>query len=117
MTPREVAESYWRAECERDVEKVLEHYHADAVFCPPGQRLVGHEQIRTFYEESVARFPGLEVEIVGEVRDDDRAALEWSACLIHPDGTRHHALGVNVVEIDGDRFRSVRAYFNPTDFG
>ena len=33
-TPREVAESYWRAEESRNVERVLAHFHPDATFHP-----------------------------------------------------------------------------------
>ena len=55
-TPREVAESYWRAEAERDVEKVRQHYHPDAVFLPPGERLEGWDQTRPWYEGTYERF-------------------------------------------------------------
>ena len=47
-TPRQIAESYWKAECERDTAKVLSHYNEDATFCPPGQCLNGHAEIATF---------------------------------------------------------------------
>ena len=72
-TPREIAESYWKAECARDTAAVLSHYHQDAVFCPPGQELKGHEQIATFYDASGESFPGLKVEILHEVRNGDES--------------------------------------------
>src|SRR5687767_4130329 len=67
-TPRQVAESYWRAECAHDIEAVGQHYHPDAVFMPPGERLAGWPNIRKWYEEAFRLFPGVEVDIVHEVR-------------------------------------------------
>jgi ketosteroid isomerase-like protein len=29
-TPREVSESYWAADCRRDIDAVMEHYLPDA---------------------------------------------------------------------------------------
>jgi ketosteroid isomerase-like protein len=112
-TPRQVAESYWRAECQRDLEKVRQHYHPDAIFCPPGQRLIGWDAIKTYYEDSINSYPGLEVEIAHEVACGSEAALEWRAVLIDHDGVRHPLIGVNVVRVEEGRFREVHAYFDP----
>lgn len=113
-TPRAVAESYWRVECDRDVEAVLAHYHEDAVMHPPGQILRGHDEIRTFYEDSVRRFPGLEVTILHEISVGDEAALEWDAVLIDHAGVRHPLKGVNIIKVEDGRFRYVHAYFDPS---
>lgn len=113
-TPREIAESYWNAECARDLDAVLEHYHPDAVVHPPhGPPLRGREQISTFYVDEMRDYPGLEVNIVHEVADGDEAALEWEAVLTDHDGVRHPFCGVNIVRTDGAMFTSVRAYFDP----
>ncbi len=113
-TPRAVAESYWKKECERDLDSVLEHYEADAVVYPPaGPPFVGREQIAGFYRDEMADYPGLEVEIVHEVRNGDEAALEWEAVLIDHAGTRHPFRGVNIVKVRNGRFEWVRAYFDP----
>jgi ketosteroid isomerase-like protein len=111
-SPREVAESYWAAEVERDVDKVLAHYHSDAVFVPNGQRLVGHAEIRTFYEDSCRRFPILEVEIARETPGGDTTALEWQAALTDHQGRRVPFSGLNLIEVKQGRFREVRAYFD-----
>ncbi len=113
-SPREVAESYWEAECTRDVEAVLAHYHHDAIMQPPGQYLVGHEQIRLFYEDSVKRFAGLEVKIVHEVRNGNDSAIEWDAVLIDYQGVRHPLKGVNIIRVEDGKFRYVHAYFDPS---
>lgn len=117
-TPREVAESYWRAECERDLEAVLEHYHTDAVVQPPsGPSLRGREEIATFYADEIRDYPGLEVQIVHEVSNGDEASLEWEAVLTDHQGRRHRFRGVNVVRTRDGMFEWVRAYFDPTAVG
>jgi len=114
-SPRAVAESYWRVECARDLEKVGQHYHPDAVFNPPGQRLVGWENIRNWYAASFKQFPGLEVEIVHEVTMSNESALEWRAVLIDPAGQRNSLVGVNIVRVEDGRFREVRSYFDSSE--
>jgi ketosteroid isomerase-like protein len=109
---REVAQSYWAAEVERNVEKVLAHYHPDAVFIPNGRRLSGHTEIRTFYEDSCRRFPVLEVEIVRQTGGGEVTALEWSAAVTDHDGCRVPFVGVNLVTVEEGRFREVQAYFD-----
>ncbi|MCC6793264.1 MAG: nuclear transport factor 2 family protein [Thermomicrobiales bacterium] len=115
-TPREVAESYWRAECRRDMDAILAHYHPDAEFRPAGAMLRGHDEIRTFYQDSIDRFPGLECTILHEVSHGNEASLEWQALLIDHDGVRHPLVGVNVVRVSGGKFVSVHAYFDQSTF-
>lgn len=111
---REVAESYWAAECRRDLDAVLDHYHVDAVVHPPsGAPLVGREQIATFYADEMAEYPGLEVRIVHEVSNGAEASLEWEAVLVDHAGRRHPFRGVNVVRVRDGRFEWARAYFDP----
>jgi ketosteroid isomerase-like protein len=113
-TPRQIAESYWRAECAHDIPAILTHYHADAAFVPPrGERLIGHDQIRTFYEESFRRFVGLEVSIVHEISNDDEAALEWEAVFTDAAGKRYTLNGINVIRVSEGKFEEVRCYFDP----
>jgi ketosteroid isomerase-like protein len=109
---RIVAESYWDAECARDTDKVLEHYNSDARFTAPGWDLVGHDEIRRYYETSGARFPGLEVTVVSDFADGDVGAVEWDAILIDPEGTRHPLQGVNLITLRDGKFQEVRAYFD-----
>ncbi|MBN9307537.1 MAG: hypothetical protein BGO82_06420 [Devosia sp. 67-54] len=113
-SPREIAESYWRAECAHDIPAILAHYHQNAVFVPPrGDRLVGHERIRTFYEESFRRFVGLEVEIVHEISRGNEAALEWRAVFTDAAGKRYPLDGINVIRVSAGKFEEVRCYFDP----
>ncbi len=114
LTPREVSESYWAAECRRDVDAVMAHYHVDGTYEAPDGLRIGHEDIRKAYADSVRAYPGLEVKIVREFSGmPDSAALEFDAVLIDPDGRRLRVRGVNVVVVRDGRFVSVRSYEDP----
>ena len=49
---REVAESYWAAECRRDIDGVMTHYHEDATYQDGAGLLRGQAAIRQYYEAS-----------------------------------------------------------------
>lgn len=113
-TPREVSESYWAAECRRDLDGVMAHYHPDATYEGPDGLRRGHDEIRMAYEESARQYPGLEVRIVREFPGDaSSSAIEFDAVLVDPAGRRHRVRGVNVVAVRDGRFESVRSYEDP----
>lgn len=111
-TPRQVAESYWHAEAERNVEKVGQHYHADAIFMPPGERLVGWDNIRKWYEATYRKLHRVKVDIVHEITQGNEASLEWQATLTDDTGKLLTPIGVNIVRVEDGKFREVRAYFD-----
>ena len=114
LTPREVSESYWAAECRRDIDGVMAHYQPDGTYEGPDGLRRGHPAIRKAYEDSARDYPGLEVRIVGEfTQRADRSALEFDAVLIDPDGKRFRVRGVNVVVVRDGKFVSVRSYEDP----
>ena len=109
--PRDVSESYWAAECRRDIDAVMAHYLPDASYEDAGGRRVGTAAVRQAYEDSARAYPGLEVRIVREFTfNDDCGALEFDAVLIDPAGTRFRVRGVNVVVLRDGKFVSVRSY-------
>jgi ketosteroid isomerase-like protein len=109
--PRDVSESYWAAECRRDIDAVMAHYQPDASYEDASGRRVGSAAIRRAYEESARAYPGLEVRIVREFTlDEECGALEYDAVLIDPAGARLRVRGVNVVTLRDGKFTSVRSY-------
>ena len=113
-SPREVSESYWAAECRRDIEAVMTHYHPDATYEDAAGLRRGHAEIRRAYEDSAAAYPGLEVTIVREYGSGpDRSGLEFDAVLIDSAGRRFRVRGVNVVVVRDGKFVSVRSYEDP----
>ncbi len=110
-TPREVSESYWAAECRRDIDGVMAHYQADASYEDSGGRRQGQAAIRQAYEDSALAYPGLEVRIAREFTlTAECGALEFDAVLIDPAGQRFRVRGVNVVVLRDGKFVSVRSY-------
>lgn len=110
-TAEEISRAYWQAEMAHDVDKVMSFYRPDATFIAPGVSLKGTE-IRDFYIELFKAFPKLE-HIVKQVMGNDKlACLEWAATLTDHEGRRRSFTGVNLAEIDGEQFISVRAYFD-----
>ena len=113
-TPREVAESYWAAECRRDIEAVMAHYREDATYQDAGGLLRGQTEIRTFYEQSMRDYPGLEVTILREFSGSpDTAALEVYAVLIDHDGRRFRIRGLNALTVRDGKILSLRCYEDP----
>ncbi len=113
-TPRDVSESYWAAECRRDIDAVMAHYHDDATYQDAGGLLRGHAEIRTFYEASARDYPGLEVTILREFPGSpDASALEVYAVLIDHGGRRFEIRGLNVMTVRDGKFPSVRCYEDP----
>jgi len=113
-TPREVSESYWAAECRRDIDAVMAHYHPDATYQDAGGLLRGHAEIRGFYEASARDYPGLEVTILREfIGTEDVSALEVYAVLIDRAGRRFEIRGLNAMTVRDGKFTSVRCYEDP----
>ena len=75
-----LAREYWTAEESRDINSILSFFSADARWTgPDGVTLVGHDQIRTFYENSAAAYPGLSVEVMRSYGDKYEGTVEWCA--------------------------------------
>jgi ketosteroid isomerase-like protein len=113
-TPREVSESYWAAECRRDIDAVMAHYLPDATYQDGAGRLVGHAEIRGFYESSIADYPGLEVTILREfVGSPDTSAFEVHAVLTDHDDQRFVIEGLIAITVRDGRMASIRCYEDP----
>jgi ketosteroid isomerase-like protein len=113
-TPREVAESYWAAECRRDIDAVMDHYQEDAWYQDAGGLLRGHPEIRGFYEGSARDYPGLEVAILREfVGAPDTSAFEVYAVLTDHDGRPFEIRGLNALTVRDGKIASLRCYEDP----
>ncbi len=113
-TPLEVSESYWAAECRRDIDGVMDHYHPDGTYEGADGLRRGQAEVRAAYEASARDYPGLEVRIVREFAGTpDCSAIEFDATLIDPAGRRFRVRGVNVVVVRDGKFVSARSYEDP----
>jgi ketosteroid isomerase-like protein len=109
-TPREVSESYWAAECGRDLDAVMAHYNENGTYEGPDGLREDDTAIRSMYAEHMRLYPGLEVHITREFPAGDWAALEFDAVFVDTDRKRYRVRGVNVVHVRDDKFVSVRSY-------
>ena len=108
-----LARAYWTAEESRDIKVILSFFSEDARWTgPDGVTLVGHDQIRTFYENSSAAYPGLSVEVMRSYGDKHEGTVEWCAKLTAPDGRVLDLSGVNIMKRKKDKFTHLTAYFN-----
>jgi ketosteroid isomerase-like protein len=109
---RDLQESAWDAECRRDLDALLGHFHPDATFHPaggPAQK--GHAAIRAMTEEFYRAYPELEIDILGEWgRGESSAVFEFRARLVDTAGARSTLEGVCLVEIEDGAFTAVRYY-------
>ncbi len=108
---RDVSESYWEAECRRDLDAIVAHYLPDATFEDSGGVRKGHAELRETYEGFARDFPLLEVEIVHEyIGGTDTSGFEYDALLTDSSGKRFRIRGVNIVVVRDGKFASVRSY-------
>lgn len=108
-----LARKYWTAEESRDINSILSFFSDDAQWIgPDGVTLTGHDEIRTFYENSAAAYPGLTVEVMRSYGDEHEGAVEWSAVLTASDGTVLNLSGVNIMKRKDAKFTHLYAYFN-----
>jgi ketosteroid isomerase-like protein len=113
-TPREVSESYWAAECRRDIDAVMTHYQPDATYRDGAGLLVGHSAIRGFYEGSAKDFPGLEVAILREFTESaNSSAFEVHAVLTDHDGRRSVIEGLVAITVRDGKIATIRCYEDP----
>lgn len=113
-TVRHIAELYWQAEESRGMEAILNFYHSDAELVVPGMgRLVGHSEIRRFYEPSIKRFPSLKVGITRGIEHAEVGAFEWEAIFTDHGGQVTISRGANIVAIKDGKFQSVHVYYAP----
>jgi ketosteroid isomerase-like protein len=109
---RDLQAAVWDAECRHDLDGLLSHFHHDATFHASGKPVMrGHDGIRAMTEDFFRDFPELEVDILGEWGNGETSAvIEFRARMKDPDGNRFALQGVNVIEIENGKFKTVRSY-------
>jgi ketosteroid isomerase-like protein len=110
VRPGDVMRFYWAAECRRDLDGVLSHYAPDGVLRDPTGVYRGRAEIATYYAASMREFPSLDIRVVDEVADGDRAALEFEARLGGADGTGILVRGLSLVKLRDGLLESVHCY-------
>ena len=109
---RDLQDAAWEAECGHDLDGLMAYFTDDATFHQSnGEMYRGQDEIRAMTEQFYAEYPGCETEILREFGDGETsAALEFRATLTDPDGKVSVLYGVQLIEVEDDKFKSVRGY-------
>jgi len=120
------ARSYFGALSGRNPEAMAAHWSPDGVAdIVPLVVLRGPEQIKGFFRELFAAFPGLETTVTRVVADDKHAVVEWrmsgtfsggSFQGIEPTGRPVDLRGLDILEIRDDQILGNTAYYDGAAF-
>lgn len=116
MKKLDIIKSYWKAEGEKDLEKILTHFTEQASFSSPTMELKGKENIKEFYQGMIDNFKKIDVVPSHFLEQGNEIAVEYSCKLVKPDGREGVARGFNLFEISDNKIEKIRCYFNPNDF-
>jgi ketosteroid isomerase-like protein len=111
-TPAQAMRNYFAMEMTRNLDLIMATYSCEAVFTTPGTVMRGWDEIRPFYEDSVARFEHLDVQIPISFSDGENGVAEWSAKLTSYDGEELLLSGVNVARVVDGLIVDVRSYYD-----
>jgi steroid delta-isomerase-like uncharacterized protein len=119
----EVASSYFEAVADRDIERMLEHWHPDG-----GGYIHGMIDVKVpdtyhgWFADLFKAFPDWKFEVLDIVADDEKAAVRWraSGTFTGPvkfegmtaNGARVESEGCDVLTIRDGRIASIYAYTN-----
>lgn len=109
---RQLQESAWAAECRHDLDALMEHFTPDATFHATGSYAKrGHDKIRELTEDFLREFPQVEVEVLSDYGNGETsAAIEFRATVVNTAGETFVIQGVQLVEVENGKFKSVRGY-------
>jgi limonene-1,2-epoxide hydrolase len=113
MRPVEVAARWIRALNEHDLDAAVGCFHPqyrDQAPARRGEAVEGREQVRAIEASLFRDVADLRAELVSAVEDRNTVWMEWRMWGTRPDGTPMEFVGVNIFEVDEDRFRSGRIY-------
>jgi steroid delta-isomerase-like uncharacterized protein len=122
----EHARSYFEALAGRNPDAMASHWSSDGVNeIVPLTVLRGPEQIKDFFRELFAAFPGVETTVTRVVADDKQAAVEWRMAAtfsggsfqgIEPTGRHVELRGLDLLEIKEQEILSNTAYYDGAEF-
>jgi len=108
-----------RLEEAQDVEPIASLYSEGADISNPVTRHEhsGPDGAREFWSSYRGTFEEIESDFHHVLEDGDTAILEWTSRGRAADGSEIRYSGVSVLEWEGDRIQSFRAYFDSRNLG
>lgn len=117
---RPVAERFMRAlqafEADGRPEPLVELFADDAELSNLTHAERGRDGARKFWEDYRSAFGSVRSEFTAVTVGDGGAALEWASDGTLPTGAPIRYRGVSVLEVDGDRVRRFRTYYDSAAF-
>lgn len=120
------ARSYFEALAGRNPEAMASHWNGDGVAdIVPLAVLRGPDEVRAFFRELFAAFPGIETTVTRVVADDKHAVVEWRMAGtfggapfqgIEPTGKQVDLRGIDILEIKDDEILGNTAYYDGAAF-
>jgi len=112
MAPEDVVRAELGAWSRLDVDEIVSHFAADAVWDNvPLVAVAGHEQIRKAVQGYVDRTTFGEIEILNLAIADNVVLTERVDHFVY-DGKKIHARVMGAFEVDGDKITAWRDYFD-----
>ena len=125
QTVAEIAESYFEAVANRDIEGMLSHWHPDGTGYIHGMvDVTVPDTYRGWFADLFKAFPDFKFEVLDIVADDEKAAVRWRATGTFTGPVRFEGMianakpveseGVDVLTVRDGKLVSIYAYTNGT---
>lgn len=111
----EVINQFYEAFNRRDVQAVMALMTEDCVFdntypAPDGERFEGQDAVRRFWEEFFRSSSAAVFQAEEMIAYEDRCVIRWKYDWTHPDGSRGHVRGVDVLRVRDSKVAEKLAY-------
>jgi ketosteroid isomerase-like protein len=113
VTPVQVAARWIRGLNEHDLDAAVACFHPqyrDQAPARRGEVVEGRDQVRANFARLFRDVADLRAELLSAIEERNTVWMEWRMWGTRPDGASMEFVGVNILEVDGDRFRSGRIY-------
>lgn len=97
-------------------DPLVELFADDAELANLARAERGRDGARRFWEEYRRAFGTIRSEFAAVIVGDGAAALEWESSGTLPSGAPIRYRGASVLEVDGDRVRRFRTYYDSAAF-
>jgi ketosteroid isomerase-like protein len=110
--------SLQQAERTGQIEPLMELFHPDAEALNLGRTepARGREAVGEFWRAYLSAFADIRSEFTNVIQGEDGAVLEWISRGALPNGEPVEYRGVSVLEMEGDRVRKFRTYYDSAVF-